>query len=148
MEEIAPATEVVLHAGESARHRFEHPAVYANNGSHPVHFLSGGLFAGSVPSALYSYPIPTFDDVHPVPSLPAGVLSLTLEQATLGPEGVFPAAPPSVLRVVASEPGGGGLGRSSNGTVRNLGQEALEIYILTLHPAGAEAGASAATPTG
>src|SRR3954452_25619058 len=32
MEEIAPGTEIVLRAGESARHRFEHPAVYANEG--------------------------------------------------------------------------------------------------------------------
>ena len=146
MEDVPPGTEVVLGAGDSAHHRFELPAVYANGGSEPVHFVSGGLFAGYLHSAVVDYSIPNGDHVNPVPSLPPGPLTLALSQVTLAPNGLLPASLPDVLRVVAREPGGVGLGTSSNGARRNLGQEALQIYVVTLRPAGAESGTPEATP--
>jgi hypothetical protein len=143
-EEIAPGTEVVLQAGDTAIYSFELPATYRNAGPDPVHLLGGGLFAGSPPNPPVAYAIATVRERYPAPVLPPGPLAATLQRATLAPGEIFPAPPPGSVRVVTPGPELGTLGERGDGSAKNLGEEPVVVYALTLHPITPNGGTPAA----
>jgi hypothetical protein len=143
MEEVAPGTEVVLRAGDTAVYGFEVPSTYGNDGTESVHLVAGGVFAGAPPSPPAAYAITSVKERYPAPSLPPGPLTATVQRATLAPEAVFPAPPAGSLQVVMSGPELGTLGERSDGSAENLGQEPVVVYALVLSPTGP----AMATPT-
>jgi hypothetical protein len=92
-ENVTPGTEVVLRSGDTAVYDFELPATYRNTGTETVQLVAGGLFAGSPPSPPAGYAIANVKERYPAPLLPPGPRSLTLQRATLPPEGIYPAPP-------------------------------------------------------
>jgi len=142
-EEVAPRTEVILQAGDTAVYDFELPATYRNAGPEEVHLVAGGLFAGSPPTPPPGYAIATVKERYPAPVLPPGPLTATLQQASLAPESIFPAPPSGSLRVVMTGPEVGTLGERGDGSVENLGREPVVVYALTVHPGEPDGG----TPT-
>lgn len=138
VEDVAPGTEVVLRPGDSAVHRFEFAAEYANPGPAPTHFVSGGLFGGYLPSPPPGYTLDDWDEEYPASAPPPGPVTLTMGRASLAPEGVLPGPPPGGLRVVTSGPRSVSLGERSDGSVVNLRRDAVVVYVLILRPAGTE----------
>jgi hypothetical protein len=139
-ETVAPGTEVVLRAGDTAVYDFALPATYHNTGTDPVQLVAGGLLGGSPPSPPVDYVIATTKELYPSPTVPSGPLTATLRRTTLAPEAAFPAPPSGSMQVVMTGPELGTLGERSDGTVTNLGQEPVVVYALVLGPTGAEAG--------
>jgi hypothetical protein len=133
-EEVAPGTGVVLLAGDTAVYDFELTATYHNAGTDPVQLVAGGLFAGSPPDPPVFYAIAAVEERYPAPVLLPGPMAATLQRATLAPEGIFPAPAPGSLQVVITGPELGMLGESSDGSVKNLGQEPVVVYALLVQP--------------
>jgi hypothetical protein len=147
VEEVAPGTEVVLRAGDTALYDQALPVEYANHGAEPVQLVGGGLFIGRGvvrPSGLI---VNNHDVLRPLPPLPAGPVTFVLERVTLPPSATLPGPPTGVLRIVTSGPKVAYLPKASDGSVTNVVQEPVIAYVLTLLPAGTESGTAAATPT-
>jgi hypothetical protein len=145
IEEVAPGTEVVLRAGDTALYALELPVKYDNSGTAPVHLVASGLFAGSPPTPPADYAIDSFQERYPAPPLPPGSLVVTLQQATLAPEEVFPAPPSGAEQVIMTRPALGTLGERSDGSVQNLGWEPVDVYAVVLRPEAAAGGTPAAS---
>ena len=146
-EGVPPGTEVTLRAGDTAVYAWGVPIVYANRGAEPVHLASGGVFDGAQAGSGPGYLVNNYDAVSPMPSLPSGPITLTLEQATLAPGAMLPGAPPGAVRAVTSGPKVAYLPEASDGSVSNVLREPVMVYVLTLTPAGPESGTPEATPT-
>jgi hypothetical protein len=139
-EEVAPGTEIVLRAGDTAVYSFELPATYRNAGTESVQLVAGGVFAGSPPNPPVFYAIAAVEERYPAPVLPPGPMAATLHRATLAPDGIFPAPPSGSIQVVMTGPELGTLGERSDGSAQNIGREPVEVFALVLAPAGPEAG--------
>ncbi len=148
VEEVAPGTEVVLRAGDTAHYDQALTVEYANRGAEPIQLAVGGLFIGHQPLVPVGYMINNFDVISPVPPLSAGPVTFTLERVSLAPGAVLPAPPTGAVRAVTSGPQVAYLPKASDGSVTNLVRQPIEAYVQTLLPAGSQVGTSDATPTG
>jgi hypothetical protein len=135
-ERVAPGTEVVLRPGDTAVYGLELAATYRNAGWAPVHVAAGGIFAGSPPVPPAGYAIPSVAERYPAPEPPPGPLAVTLQRATLAPEGIFPAPPTGSMQVVMTGPEPGALAERGDGSVENLGREPVVVYALVLSLTG------------
>jgi hypothetical protein len=145
-EEVVPGTEVVLQPGDTAIYQTQLTTEYNNRGAEPVRFVQSGLFPEPPPDAPAGSSVGMTTDAlefeYPVLSPPPGPLVATLQRATLPPDGLFPAPPSEALQLVVAAPGSPSLAKTSDGAVRNTGQEPALVYALTLQPADG----GAATP--
>jgi acetyl esterase/lipase len=135
-EAVAQGTEVVLRPGDTAITDFAAAITYTNRGAVPVRLVAGGLFAASPPDPPLGYTVDAFDNLALSSALPPGPLAARLLRATLLPQGTFPAAPPGGVQVVTTGSGAGTMGGYSDGSAINLGRDPVEVYALTLAPAG------------
>jgi hypothetical protein len=145
VEEVAPGTDVVLRAGDTALYDQALPVEYANHGIEPVQLIGGGLFIGRGvlrPSGLI---VNNVNYLRPLPPLPAGPVTFVLERMTLPPSATLPGPPTGVLRIVTSGPKVAYLPKAADGSVTNLVREPIEAYALTLLPGGSQAGTPEAT---
>lgn len=148
VEEIAPETEVVLRAGDTAVYDLALSVTYSNLGTDVVRLVSGGLFAGVPPVPPAGYTIDSFagrllfrpKERSPASPLAPRPLAATLQRTTLAPEAIFPAPPSEAVQVVMSGPELGSLGVWGDGPAQNLGQESVEIYALILRLAEPKSG--------
>jgi hypothetical protein len=134
-EAVAPETDVVLRAGDTAVYALELPATYHNAGTEPVELVAGGLFAGTPPTPPAGYAIDAVKNRQVPSGLPRDPLTVTLQQTTLAPEAIFPAPPSETLQLVMTVPDFGTVAERSDGSAQNLGQVPLVIYALVLSPA-------------
>jgi hypothetical protein len=141
-EQVPPGTEVVLQPGDTAVYAYDSPAEYANLGTTPVRVVGGELGVGVVPGAAVPLTFIDFGEKYPLPALPPGPVRATIVQATLPPDGLFPAPPAGSLRLAVGE-SDISLGENSDGSLRNINPRQITIYVLTLTPAGEAVG----TPT-
>jgi hypothetical protein len=146
VEEVAPGTDVVLRAGDTALYDQALPVEYANHGAEPVQLVGGGVFIGRAVVRPAGLIINNFDVVRPLPPLPAGSVTFVLERVTLPPSATLPGPPTGVLRIVTSGPKVAYLPKAADGSVTNLVREPVEAYALTLIPAGFESEPPEATP--
>jgi hypothetical protein len=153
VEDVPPGTEVVLRPGDSAVSANELPKVYANRGAELVHLVAGALVAlvgAGTAGPPGGYEVYDFEELEA--SLPPGPATLVLERVTLAPEAVLPGPPSVIQRLVITGPDADFLAVQRDGSVRNLNQDEVVAYALSLLPAGAEAGGAPeipeATPAG
>jgi quercetin dioxygenase-like cupin family protein len=141
-EQVPPGTEVVLQPGDTAVYAYDSPAEYANLGASPVRVVGGELGVGVMPGAAVPLTFIDFGEKYPLPALPPGPVQATIVQATLPPDGLFPAPPAGSLRLAVGE-SEISLGENSDGSLRNIYPREITVYVLTLTPAGE----AASTPT-
>ena len=133
VEEVAPGTEIVLRAGDTALYDQASPAEYANRGTEPVQLVGGGLFLGETqPVPPPGYLLNNFDAIFPAPPLPAGAITFSLERVTLAPSAMLPGPAPGALQAVTSGPQVAYLPEASDGSITNLTREPVVAYVLTL----------------
>jgi hypothetical protein len=145
-EEVPAETAVVLRPGDSVLSRAEFPFTYINAGSEPVDIVSGALIHGYSTAQPTGYQVNNDGSALVDAALVTGPVSFVLAQTTLPPDGVLPAPPPGATRGIVSWPQIALLKQSSDGSVTNIEQDPVVVYVLTLVPAGTENG-TAATPT-
>ena len=145
VEEVAPGTDVVLRAGDTALYDQALPVEYANHGAEPVQLIGGGLFIGRAVVRPPGLILNNFNILRPLPPLPAGPVTFVLERVTLPPSATLPGPPTGVLRIVTSGPKVAYLPKAADGSVTNLVREPVEAYALTLLPGGSQAGTPEAT---
>jgi quercetin dioxygenase-like cupin family protein len=141
-EQVPPGTEVVLQPGDTAVYAYDSPAEYANLGTTPVRAVGGDLGVGVVPGAPVPLTFIDYGEKYPLPALPPGPVQATIVQATLPPDGLFPAPPAGSLTLAVGE-SDISLGENTDGSLRNVNPREVTIYVLTLAPAGE----AADTPT-
>jgi hypothetical protein len=146
VEEVAPGTDVVLRAGDTALYDQASPTEYANRGTEPVQLVGGGLFVGRPLVPPPGLILNNFDSIDSVPSISAGPATFVLERVTLPPSATLPGSPDGALRVVTSGPQVAYLPKAADGSVTNLVLEPIEAYALTLIPAGSEFEPAETTP--
>jgi hypothetical protein len=145
-EEVPAETEVILRSGDSVLSRAEFPFTYINAGSEPVDIVSGALIHGYSTAQPTGYQVNNDGSALVDPALVTGPVSFVLAQTTLPPGGVLPAPPPGATRGIVSWPQIALLKQSSDGSVTNIEQDPVVVYVLTLVPGGTENG-TAAIPT-
>jgi len=148
-EEVSPGTEVVLGPGDALLTRDEDGFAYANRGTTRLDLLFWGLHEGTYETEPMppGWAIYDFDLKSALPTVPAGPATLRLRRVELAAAASLP-APLSDLKFGVIPPRNAGgeparltLTRSIDGTIKNSGETALPVYVLTLEPA-----AAAATP--
>jgi hypothetical protein len=135
--EVPPQTAVVLHAGDSAVYGLELPVEYANMGATPVQLVSGGLFAGFSGWIPEEFTLLDYNEEYALPSLPPGPVEASLVRATLPRGGEVSAPPPGALVLEVGASGDADIAQRADGSLRNIGEKTVTIYVLTLVPIGA-----------
>jgi hypothetical protein len=139
-EAVAPGTEVVLHAGDTAISAVDVLTTYANAGTDSVHLVVERLGSHVPPPPALTFFIPNAHESSQVPLLSPGPLAITLQQATLAADGILSAPPPGDVRTVLAGLALVPLETARDGAVQNLGQTPVVVYAVTLHPVGSEGG--------
>jgi hypothetical protein len=139
-EAVAPGTEVVLRAGDTAVADIDLLTTYANTGTDSVHLVVERLGSHESSSPATTFFLPNGDESSQAPLLSRGPLAITLQQATLAADGLLPAPPPGDFRTVMTRLALASLETERDGAVQNLGQTAVVVYALTLHPVGSAGG--------
>ena len=164
VEEIPAGTEVTLAAGDAVISRNEIVVEGANTGAVPVELLSwvliddpterfgGHLLGGWITHAI---DVRNGEEGPYGVRVPTGLATVRLQRIELAPGATFPPSAEGTRFAVtlpenaAGTPRAGLIGRMSDNTIENPGQEeTLTVYVLTLEPTGDETGTlGAATPT-
>ena len=79
-------------------------------------------------------------EASPTPPLPPGPLTVTLQQAVLAAEGILPAPPSGVFRIVMAGLALAPLETRRDGAVQNRGRAPVVVYALSVGPVGSNAG--------
>ena len=138
-EAIAPGTQVRLHAGETAVFALDRPLQFANPGTEAVQLIEGSI--GSrlptphTPRDIFA----TAAGAATAPPLPSGPTVVTLQQATLSPEGILAAPLVGDFRTVLAGLALARLAAGRDGAVQNRGRTPVVVYALTRHPVDAAA---------
>ncbi len=150
--ETVPANaEVLLRPGDTMIAPTETAFESGNPGSTPVELLSLALLNANAASAPV---LPGWIEDHdnrglaPRWPLPAGPAFLQLRRVVLAPAATLP-GPPAGFQVAEAASEAASLGVSGDNAIRNLGREAITIYVASLvaaGPAAATPGLATATP--
>jgi hypothetical protein len=142
-EEIPAGTEVSLETGDSLYSRMEDAFDVINDGETPVELLDGVLFKGTaaddpVPHERSGRRVWGYHDqdisLMPTP-LPPGPLTLRLRRSTLAAGETLPPPSGAVMQLAVSLDEENLASTQHPGfEVRNLGEEPVDLYFLTLEP--------------
>lgn len=134
---VPPGTAVVLFPGDTVVHDFSVPSEYSNHGTTPAQIVNAGLYTGS--SLTYFSKAVSFLDAsqefHQGP-FPSGPVTMSLLQATLPPNGVFPAPPPGSLDLEVGKDGDASVGKNGDGSFVNIATADQTIYAVVVGPDG------------
>lgn len=137
--ETPVGTEVVLGPGDALLSRGEQTFVAANPGSMPVELLPAVLTnrygsTNTIPPGWVEHDLDGVDVDLSVSDQPT---TLRLRRATLAPKTSLPPLPRTVDRVAVTLSVEFSLGRQTDGGLRNLNEEPVTGYVLSLEAAGA-----------
>ncbi len=133
----APGSDVVLLPGDTVIHDFSRPSEYANHGTTPAEIVNAGLYAGTA-LPFWSPAVRFLDgsqEFHQSP-FPPGPVVVNLLQATLPPNGVFPAPPPGSLDLEVGQDGDASVGKNGDGSFFNIAETDQTIYAVVVEPGG------------
>jgi hypothetical protein len=139
-EAIAPETDVLLEAGDTAVSTVDLTLMYANPGTDSVHLVVARLGSRVPPPRTMIDDLATRRESSPAPPLPSGPLLVTLQRATLPPDGILPAPSPGTFRTVLTGLALAPLETGRDGSVQNRGRRPVVVYALTLHLVDSVAG--------
>lgn len=134
---LPPGANVVLQPGDTVIHDFSIPSEYTNAGTTPVQIVNAGLYTGS-DLPFWSNAVRYLDgtqEFHRAP-FPPGPVTFSLLQATLPPDGVFPAPPPGALAIEVGQDGDAGVGKNGDGSFVNIMTTDQTIYTIVAAPGG------------
>ena len=141
-EEVPAGTEVVLERGDALLSQMMDSFEAVNEGVEEVLLLDGVLFGGDasedpVPEEQSGVPAwyAHYQDIFLTPRpVPAGPLTLRLQQATLAPGDVILEPPGAVVQLAVSLDEsavvGGTLLKPDAFDLRNLGEKAVDLYVI------------------
>jgi len=135
-ETVPARTEVILGPGDALVSSTETAFDGANTGTTPTELLFWILTDANYPTG----PIPAGwiahnTDVQDQLAVPAGPATLRLRRVELAPDATLP-TPPGALLFAVMLPGTPQVGRLPDGSVINVNRETVEVYVVTLEPAG------------
>jgi hypothetical protein len=146
---VAAGAEVALEPDDALIGRVETAFAYANVGTEAVELMSWTLTDHSTNTVPVpeGWAFPHNRSHMGIVSVPQGSLRLRLRRVDLAEGGAVPAPAAGGLQFAAplaanqaGTPVAGVLGNTSDGAIRNLGKEAITLYVLTLEPAGGDEG--------
>jgi hypothetical protein len=134
---VPPDTAVVLHAGDTAVFPHDVPAEYGNRGTHPVHLVGGGIFAGAVRNGPLGLPLLDHNEAYSLPPLAPGPVDATLVRVVLPPGAEVPAPDERALVLEVGAVGDADVAQRADRALLNIGTKEETIYVLTLTPTDA-----------
>ena len=139
--EIPPGTEVALAAGDAVIHQDNAAGqIFGNPGTEPTVVMFAGILKSSLPSPPTGMVAGT--PAERVETL-EGPVAVELRRSEIEPGGTLAGPEADAVQLVIGEPGPAGsvsLAERSDGSVRNLEQDPVSVWILLVTPA------SSATP--
>jgi hypothetical protein len=145
-EAVAAGSEVALEAGDAVALAGETPYAAANRGAAPVAvvqaILTGLTTGASHPEGWEQHDV----DQAFGPAVPDGPAVLRLRRVPVAPRATLPPLPGASGQVAVTLEAEASLAMQADGALRNIGDRPLTAYVLTLEPAGADAGAATPAP--
>jgi hypothetical protein len=132
----SPTTDVILNRGDAVPVPIWTMHSFHNDGPEPAVILDVRITSSDRVGLPTNLDIETLSEETGLTTLPAGSASITLGKSTVAPGGMVLAPPTETYQLVAVSGGAGQVERAADGSLRNPGATAVDVYVVAIAQSG------------